>query len=65
LPPRVPTKDPFWRNFYVALVVFVGVTTAQAIITNAVNNGVQSACNKYKNTWGVTGVCTTFGYKPK
>ncbi|MFP3728947.1 hypothetical protein U8V72_27545 [Priestia filamentosa] len=61
-PVTVPASK---QGFYLILLPIVGYTVAQIIIEEAIKNGIQSACNKYKNKWGVTKACTIAGFKPK
>lgn len=57
LPPRQSPNDPFWKYFNTILAGFVGIQLAQTITQNAINNGIDYACKKYKNTWGVPTAC--------
>lgn len=60
LPPRQPAKDPFWIAFTVAMASIVGMTTAQTLTANAVNNGIDWACDKYDKYTGVKQLCKIF-----
>lgn len=57
LPPRKPTNDPFWTTFSLIIAGFVGIQTAQTITQNAINNGIDYACNRWKKTPGVKQAC--------
>lgn len=57
LPPRSPTKDPVLTTFFFVLVGFVGVTLATTIVQNAINNGIDAACDKWDHKWGVKQAC--------
>ena len=50
LPPRQSPKDPFWKWFTAIFAGFVGLQLAQTITQNAINNGIDAACKKWKNT---------------
>lgn len=47
----------YWNWVRNILLVFVGVAVANAFITNAVNNGVTAACDKWSGNWGVRQAC--------
>lgn len=64
-PSTMKALPPGYKQLAAALGIFVGVGVANTILSNAVNHGVQSACNKFQNTWGVTTACTVAGYPPK
>lgn len=57
LPPRQPSKDPFWKWVSATLAIFVGASLAQTITQNAINNGIDYACEKWDNVWGVRQAC--------
>ena len=60
LPPRNPAKDPFYVAFGVAMAAIVGVTAAETLVSNAVNNGIEWTCNKYGHITGVKQACWVF-----
>lgn len=51
--------------FKTTLAVFVGATLAQTVVSHAIDHGIQSACNKFQDTWGVTNSCKIVGYPPE
>lgn len=55
------TAFGYWNWVRGVLLVFVGVAVANAFITNAVNNGIDAACDKWDDNWGVRQACKVFG----
>lgn len=57
LPPRPPQKDPFWVTFMLVLAGFIGLSAAETVTSNAINNGIDWACDKYDHYTGIKQAC--------
>lgn len=60
LPPRPGSKESFWAWVGGIFAVFVGVQTAQTLTQNAINNGIDATCKKFKHIKGVPAACKVF-----
>lgn len=59
--PFAVPEPAFWKWVRTVLLIFVGVAVADAFIGNAVNNGIEAACKKWDDNWGVKQACKVFG----
>lgn len=57
LPPRQPTRDPVWTWVSIIVAGFVGVQMAEVFVSNAINNGLDWACDKYGHITGIKQAC--------
>lgn len=57
LPPRQPTKDPVWKWVTLVVAGFVGIQLAEIFVSNAINNGIDWACDKYDHITGIKQAC--------
>lgn len=57
LPPRQPQKDKFWTTVTLVLAGFFGLQVAEQMTANAINNGIDWACDEWGHYTAIKFAC--------